>query len=154
MCACRRAKPRIAAAHLAIVPRCAPRDHTVCTVYSACTVCSACTDYPSYTAYFSRSEYSVFHWSSSVRITALSACGAPSCDAVQQAVEHEIIVKTVVHVYLRVEEDLRTVHPVSVRMRKVVEHQIGEVLAGAQHTYELIVQIEEGLLIVEPVVGA
>lgn len=148
MCACRRAKPRTAAAHLAIVPRCAPRDHTVCTVYSACT------DYPSYTAYFSRSEYSVFHWSSSVRITALSACGAPSCDAVQQAVEHEIIVKTVVHVYLRVEEDLRTVHPVSVRMRKVVEHQIGEVLAGAQHTYELIVQIEEGLLIVEPVVGA
>ena len=140
MCACRRAKPRTAAAHLAIVPRCAPRDHTVCTVYSACTVCSACIDYPSYTAYFSRSEYSVFHWFSSVRITALSACGAPSCDAVQQAVEHEIIVKTVVHVYLRVKEDLRTVHPVSVRMRK--------------HTHELIAQIEEGLQIVEPVVGA
>lgn len=81
-------------------------------------------------------------------------CVAASRDAVLQTVKHKVVVESVVHMHLQIEEDLRAAHPVLVRVREVGEHQIGEVLAGAQHAHELVVQVEEGLQVGEIVAGA
>ena len=74
---------------------------------------------------------------------------AANAKPLQQAIQHQVIVEAIVHMHLRIEENLRAAHAVLMRVLEIREHQVGEILARAQHRHQLVIQIEERLQIGE-----
>lgn len=70
----------------------------------------------------------------------------------KQAIEHHIKIEAVIHVYLRIEENLRPPNAIGIRPCQIGEHEVGEILLGAQHGHELVVQVQERLKILKLIV--
>lgn len=74
---------------------------------------------------------------------------APDAQALLEAVEHRPVGDAARRVGLRIEEDLGMDDVIRRRPLEVSEHQVAEIVGGAQHVGAGVVEVEEGLQAVE-----